>query len=179
MVDIAVKMANKTQQQRRPAMGGRNGAKNMSTSLPDYLMEDLRDAFSLYEQEGGTIMMSQVRGILWNFGYWHMTKKDLDRELVSLDIDPRKPFLEWNEVLSLVTRRYSQGGKEQSVKETFKVFDKRERGHANYADIKHALQSHLEVGVTDADIQELYNLAGADPSGPMTLADFQHLLEQL
>lgn len=119
--------------------------------------------------------MSQVRGILWNFGYWHMTKKDLDRELAALEIDPRKPFLEWNEVLALVTRRYIQGGKEQSVKETFKVFDKRERGHANYADIKHALQSHLEVGVTDADIQELYNLAGADPSGPMTLTDFQRL----
>mmetsp|Transcript_31495 Transcript_31495/g.54598 ORF Transcript_31495/g.54598 Transcript_31495/m.54598 type:complete len:173 (+) Transcript_31495:7-525(+) len=172
-------MANKLQQQRRPGMGGRLHNKSMSTALPDYLMEDLRDAFSLYEQEGGTIMMSQVRGILWNFGYWHMTKKDLDRELTALDIDPRKPFLEWNEVLNLVTRRYSQGGKEQSVKETFKVFDKRERGYTNYNDIKHALQSHLEVGVTDADIQELFALAGVDPSGPMSLNDFQHLLDQV
>eukprot|EP00362_Geleiidae_sp_MMETSP1317_P000331 CAMPEP_0201284316 /NCGR_PEP_ID=MMETSP1317-20130820/69813_1 /ASSEMBLY_ACC=CAM_ASM_000770 /TAXON_ID=187299 /ORGANISM="Undescribed Undescribed, Strain Undescribed" /LENGTH=41 /DNA_ID= /DNA_START= /DNA_END= /DNA_ORIENTATION= len=41
-----------------------------------------------------------------------MTKKEMDEELKSNDLDPRKPFVGWNELVGIVSRRWSMGGKE-------------------------------------------------------------------
>jgi Ca2+-binding EF-hand superfamily protein len=116
--------------------------------------------------------MNYVRGILWNFGFWRLTSKDFEKELNSHDIDTKRTSLEWNELLNIVTRKYYQGGREQEIKDTFKIFDRRDRGTTTVAEIKSALQSKLEVPVTESEVNEMFEMAGLDPSNPITLSDF-------
>ena len=140
-------------------------------------VDDLRAAVSIYESEEqpGVIQMNYVRGILWNFGFWRLTSKDFEKELMNHEIDGRRTHLEWNELLNIVTRRYYQGGKEQEVKDTFKIFDRRDRGTTTVAEIKAALQSKLEVPVTESEVNEMFEMAGLDPSNVITLNDFMNV----
>jgi Ca2+-binding EF-hand superfamily protein len=177
-------MATKQQNPRRqpPAHPSRVVAQKQGNKLPDYLVsitkvDDLRAAVAIYEtgDQPGVIQMNYVRGILWNFGFWRLTSKDFEKELISHDIDPKRTFLDWNELLSIVTRRYYQGGREQEIKDTFKIFDRKDRGTTTVVEIRNALQSKLEVPVTDSEVNEMFEMAGLDPSGVITLNDFMNV----
>ena len=119
--------------------------------------------------------MNYVRGILWNFGFWRLTSKDFEKELTAHDIDTKRTSLEWNELLNIVTKKYYQGGREQEIKDTFKIFDRKEKGSTTVAEIKAALSSKLEVPVTENEVNEMFEMAGLDPSQPITLNDFMNV----
>lgn len=174
-------MATKQPNPRRvpQAHTGKTLAPKQGNKLPDYLVrlmqvDDLRAAVTIYETEEqpGVIQMNYVRGILWNFGFWRLTSKDFEKELMSHDIDTKRTYLEWNELLSIVTRKYYAGGKEQEMKDTFKIFDRRDRGTTTVSEIKAALQSKLEVPVSENEVNEMFEMAGLDPSNVITLNDF-------
>ena len=119
--------------------------------------------------------MNYVRGILWNFGFWRLTNKDFEQELRNHEIDTKRTYLEWNELLNIVTRKYYNGGREQEIKDTFKIFDRRDRGTTTVAEIKAALQSKLEVPVTENEVNEMFEMAGIDPAGSITLTNFMNV----
>jgi Ca2+-binding EF-hand superfamily protein len=78
-------------------------SRKMSKALPEDMIEDLKEAFAIYDTENnGTILMSHVRNILWNFGMWRITKKEMEMELSKFDIDVRRPYLEWQELLAVI-----------------------------------------------------------------------------
>ena len=41
-----------------------------------------------------------------------MSKKEMEEEMQANDIDPRKPYVGWHELLAIVSRRWANGGKE-------------------------------------------------------------------
>ncbi|OMJ96292.1 hypothetical protein SteCoe_17 [Stentor coeruleus] len=145
--------------------------------LPDYLLEDLRIAFSLYEipEFPGIIQTTQARGILWNFGFWRMTSKEFEKELDTNGVDLSKNTIEWNELVNIVTKRYYQGGKDQELKDTFKIFDRREKGTTTVNEIKNSLQSKLEVPITEVEIAEMFEMAGVPSGKSISLDDFMNL----
>lgn len=150
--------------------------------LPDYLvsvmqLEDLRIAFSLYEipEYPGVIQMTQARGILWNFGFWRMTSKEFEKELGNNGVDLSKTTIEWNELVNIVTKRYYQGGRDQELKDTFKVFDKREKGVTTITDIKNSLQSRLEVPISETEVAEMFEMAGLSSGSNISLEEFMSL----
>ena len=158
--------------------GGLNKAES-KVILPGELVlptqiEDMHKAFSLYEEEGvrGSIPMQHVRGILWNFGFWKMSKKDIERELMAVGIDPRKSSLDWSELLRIVSARYQNGGKEQMNREVFACFDQGGKGRVTFQDMKAVLSSALEVPVTDSDLLEVFEMAGVSPTQTVEERDF-------
>jgi Ca2+-binding EF-hand superfamily protein len=116
--------------------------------------------------------MTQARGILWNFGFWRMTSKDFEKELDLNGIDQSKNTIEWNELVSMVTRRYYQGGRDQELKDTFKIFDKREKGAVSLNEIKNSLQSRLEVPISESEVAEMFEMAGVLTSSNISLEEF-------
>jgi Ca2+-binding EF-hand superfamily protein len=150
--------------------------------LPDYLviqtqLEDLRIAFSLYENPEipEVIQMSQARGILWNFGFWRMTSKEFEKELANNGVDSSKNSIEWGQLVSIVTKRYHQGGREQELKDTFKIFDRREKGSTSVSEIKNSLQSRLEVPISEAEVAEMLEMAGLSNSAIISAEEFMAL----
>ena len=137
----------------------------------------MRIAFSLYElpESPDVIQMTQARGILWNFGFWRMTSKEFEKELAANGVDLGKTTIEWNELVNIVTKRYYQGGRDQELKDTFKVFDRREKGSTTINEIKNALQSKLEVPVSESEVAEMFEIAGLSTSVSISLEDFMSL----
>ena len=119
--------------------------------------------------------MSQARGILWNFGFWRMTSKDFEKELNNNGIDLSRNTIEWGDLVNIVTKRYYQGGRDQELKDTFKVFDKRDKGTTTVSDIKNSLQSRLEVPISETEVSEMLEMAGLGGSGNITLEQFMAL----
>ena len=83
--------------------------------------------------------MSHVRSILWNFGMWRMTKKEMEQMLRQHEIDYKNPYLAWDEMLLLVSSRWNKNGREEEIEQIFKTIDKKEKGIINHTDIKAAL----------------------------------------
>ena len=75
----------------------------------------------------------------------------------------------------MVTKRYYQGGRDQELKDTFKVLDKREKGMTSLSEIKSSLQSRLEVPITDAEISEMFEMAGIASPTNISLEEFMNL----
>ena len=76
--------------------------------------------------------MQHVRNVLWNFGMWRITKRELELELMKYDIDIRKPYLEWGEMLMIIAQKWNHNGRENEIRDTFKTFDKRDKGVINF-----------------------------------------------
>ena len=105
-----------------------------------------------------------------------MTSKEFEKELSSNGVDLSKSTIEWTELVNIVTKRYYQGGRNQELKDTFKVFDRREKGSATVGEIKNALQSRLEIPITESEITEMFEMAGlVSGNSCISLEEFMNL----
>ena len=104
-----------------------------------------------------------------------MTKNDFDKELDDHGIDTKRTFLQFNELVEIITDRYYSGGAEDEISDTFRIFDRRNKGAVSFNEIKGGLQTRLEVPVTEAEIMEMFEMAGIDPDAPVTERDFMNL----
>ena len=82
--------------------------------------------------------------------------------LIQLEMDPRQHNLTFNELAALVGLRYANGGEEQEHRETFRVFDQKERGNTTAIDIKRALRQ-FKIPVYDGEIEEVLGHYKIDP----------------
>ena len=148
-------------------------ATSMSNPLPPDISEDLRDAY-LDKDSGGYIGTVHFKNILHNFGFHAMSKKEIDEELIkkhSIDLNKKKNFT-FDEVKAVITYRMMfKKGNEEEAKEWFKLIDLRDRSYVVAQDLKTALSANLDVAVTDEDVQEFMDLAGAD-NGQLHLSSF-------
>ena len=97
------KSRNKGAEFRRSGISAKDRTRNVTTMMPEEMQEDLKKAFSIYDTENtGCILMQHVRNVLWNFGMWRITKREMELELMKYDIDIRKPYLEWGEMLMII-----------------------------------------------------------------------------
>jgi len=139
-------------------------------------LDDLRIAFSIYEiEKTGTILLSNLRVLLWNFGYWRISKKDMEKLLKSVDFDLRRTTIEWKDVLGLIARKYAGSWTQQETHDTFVALDRRDRGSVTQVELKARLQGLLEITVSDADLAELYNLAETEPGAPLHQEDMERM----
>ena len=104
-----------------------------------------------------------------------MTSKEFEKELDTNGVDLSKNTIEWNELVNIVTKRYYQGGKDQELKDTFKIFDRREKGTTTVNEIKNSLQSKLEVPITETEIAEMLEMAGVPSGKSISLDEFVNL----
>ena len=148
--------------------------------IPDYMViniqkEDLKAAYSLYETaEESSISMGQAQSILWNFGFWRLSKKEFENELVSNQIDPKRETITYDEIVQIVTKKYNRGGKEGTVKEIFEIFDTKGKGSSSIAEIQQLFHKHLEIDIPDNEINDVFKEIGLF-SESLTSQDFNTL----
>ena len=90
------------------------------------MSNDVQDAFNFYDREEiGLISVSQFRNILHNFGFFRLTKREIDDELRRADIDfTKRNCVELPFVKHVVAFRWNKGGRDEEAKECFNLFDK-------------------------------------------------------
>lgn len=97
---------------RRSGICSKDRSRNETTTMPDEMISDLKAAFAIYDtEETGCILMQHVRNVLWNFGMWRISKKEMEHELMKQGIDTRKPYLEWGEILNIISTNWKNNGR--------------------------------------------------------------------
>ena len=107
---------------------------------------------------------SHFKNILHNFGFHNMSKKEIDEELKrhTIDLNKRKTF-DFDIVKQVVTFRLMKSkGIDDEAKECFKLIDTREKNYVTANDLKASLTQALDFPVTEQDINEFLEIAGAD-----------------
>lgn len=123
-------MARRNSFQRRQALIGKH-TPNQRMAIPDFIVksnqqDDLKTAWDMFDTENnGHVFMNTAKNILHNFGFTKTSNREFEKYLQQLDIDSRKPYLDWNELLSLVSLRYHHGGMEDEFRQAFGVFDRK------------------------------------------------------
>lgn len=144
--------------------------------LPADIAEDLKDAFDDKEQ-GGCIGLIHFKNILHNFGFHSKSKTDMDNELNDkhdIKLSERTSFT-FDEVKKVITYRLMKGkGMDEEAEEWFRLIDVRERTYVTAQDLKTTLSANLDVQVTEEDIAEFMEIAGAD-NGQLYLPNFKKL----
>ena len=113
--------------------------------------------------------------LLWNFGYWRISKKDMEKLLRSFDFDMRKTTIEWKDVLAIISKKYSSNWSSQETHDTFVALDRRDRGSVTQNDLKSRLQGILEIGISDSDLAELYTLAEVESGSALHLEEVERM----
>ena len=145
--------------------------------LPADIAEDLQDAFNFYDKEkSGFIGVAQFKNILHNMGFHNMSKKEIDEELKrhQIDLNKRQTF-DMEIVKRVVSYRLIKAkGIEDEAKECFKIIDQRDKTYITSHDLINSLKQALDFPVTEQDITEFMEIAGAD-NGHLYLNSFMKL----
>lgn len=143
--------------------------------IPENIIGDLRDSFDHFDPEKtGYIGLHHLKAILQNFTMKTASRKEIEDEIFRV---VEKDQAEWNDLLAIVSRKYSRGGAEEEIRDLFKIFDKRERGHSTPHEIKSKLTQHLAVPASAAELDSLIAEINIDSTGNITFHDFKTLME--
>jgi Ca2+-binding EF-hand superfamily protein len=103
-----------------------------------------------------------------------MPRKEMDEEIGNV-IGTSK-VIDWNDLVTIMSKMQKGNFKDQELKETFRIIDKRDRGTISFQEFKHALQSHVAVPITEYEINELLDAANVDASNGITFNDFVKMI---
>ncbi len=94
---------------------------------------DLEDAFTYYAKDSDTINSQQFHNILHNFGFhkYAGTQDELKRH----GLDGKEEFTRADCKNAVSFRMHKGGGLEEIAKDTYILFDKRDKGHIQARDI--------------------------------------------
>lgn len=148
----------------------------LSADLVNSIQEhELREAFQLFDTERtGNISVAQARNVLRNFGFNQNSESELEDLMLELSIDHRRQKLKFNEIAALVGLRQKQGGSEQELIETFKVFAKKKSGTVSVGGMKETLRK-LHITVHEGELEDILKYSGINPTGDISYVDFTHL----
>ena len=103
------------------------------------------------------ISIAHFKNILHNFGFYRLTKREIDDEMRRADIDfPRRNCVDLTFCKHVIAYRWNKGGNVEEAKECFMLFDKNCE-KANHTTILQVLNKQAELGFT-VDKEEVHEL---------------------
>ena len=156
---------DKKQEPKKQAINCARLEKPSNLNLPGDMLNDLQEAFAFYDkEETGYISIPHFRNILHNFGFYRLSKREIDDEMRRQDIDfLRRNCVDLPFCRHMIAYRWIKGGNMEEARECFRLFDKRDRDVITAKDIKDVLSQHLDFPVTDHDVEEF--ILECDPTG--------------
>ena len=97
---------------------------------------DLQEAFKLFDRDGdGTISTDELTIVLRSIGQ-NPTQREIEAMIAEVEVnvktvDKANKELEFDEFLLLMSKKIKEGELEEDMKEAFKTFDTKNKGHFN------------------------------------------------
>ncbi|XP_058824049.1 calmodulin-like [Topomyia yanbarensis] len=164
-----VKMSHSKQQQQQ-------GSKSTATKLTDEQIEELWEAFSLFDTNAdGTITSSELGTVLRSLGK-NVSDAEVEELLkeVSADFEGRILFADF---VSLMTVRLKDFNSEDELKEAFRIFDRNGNGLISAEELRAALKSFGEQ-LTEEEVDELLREADTNCDGQIDYEEFVKMITQ-
>jgi Ca2+-binding EF-hand superfamily protein len=150
-------------------------ASTIQVKIPEHVIGDLSDSFSYFDpKKTGMIGLHQLSAILQNFTMKNATRKEIEDEIYAVCESDKA---DWNDLLTIVGKKYKQTGSESEIRDLWTIFDKRDRGYSNPGELRQILSTHLAVPPSEQEITELIESINIDSTGNIRFSDFKRLME--
>merc|ERR1719291_1029212 len=136
-----------------PSRGGRQAAGRVRQGLDEEQVEELREAFNLFDTEhAGAIDARELKAALRALGF-EVKKEDIRRMLSDIGKDPAQP-IDFNEFCEMMKGRMPDKNSRAEIDKVFALFDEDETGKISFRNLKRIAQE-LGESLTDEEMQEM------------------------
>merc|ERR1711892_90340 len=148
----------------------------MSESLSKDKLAEFQYCFSLLDTDkNGVITTGDIKSSLTALGYYP-TDVELQEMVTKLDSN-RNGEIEFEEFLSMITKKMKSGASDEEIKDTLRVFDKDCNGFISAAELRQAL-ANLGEKLSDDELDEMIKEVDFDGDGQIDYAEFLSMMKK-
>jgi len=159
---------------RPPASGKKPGTVQARPGIPEWQMQELREAFDLFDTDGsGTIDTKELQVALRALGF--DSKKEKVRKMIAdIDLDG-SGTIDFDEFVEMMTGKMGDRDSPDEIRRVFKLFDDDETGKISFRNLKRVARE-LGENMTDEELQEMINKADLDGDGEVNEDEFMRIM---
>ncbi|OWF56442.1 Calmodulin-2 [Mizuhopecten yessoensis] len=137
-------------------------------------IKEMRDVFKIFDGNGdGVISEKELGTVLRSLGE-NLSDNDLHDMMLEVDEDGNGE-IDFQEFLSMMSRRMKDRGSKDDLREAFRVFDLDGDGFITANELRHAMTSMGEK-LTEEEVEEMITDADADGDGRINYIEFVEML---
>lgn len=148
----------------------------MAAKLSEEEIEELREAFSIFDRDGSGSITSKELGIAMRSLGQNPSEEELETMMAEVDIDGNGE-LDFDEFCDLMSRNKKEVTSYKAIEEAFKVFDKEGKGSIDRETFRHIMTTMGEK-LTDEEVDEMLDEADADGDGEIDYLEFTQMISQ-
>mmetsp|Transcript_8337 Transcript_8337/g.23374 ORF Transcript_8337/g.23374 Transcript_8337/m.23374 type:complete len:206 (-) Transcript_8337:54-671(-) len=159
-----------------PGRAGRQAAGRVRQGLDEEQLEELREAFNLFDTEhAGAIDARELKAALRALGF-EVKKEDVRRMLSDIGKDPAQP-IDFNDFCEMMKGRMPDKNSRAEIDKVFALFDEDETGKISFRNLKRIAQE-LGESLTDEEMQEMIEEADRDGDGLISPDEFYRVMRK-
>ena len=157
--------------------GGRGAAAKPKQGLDEEAMEEIKEAFNLFDTEGkGNIDVRELKAAFRALGF-QVKKAEIRQMFVDMDKDLSSATITYDEFVEMVTPRMQNRDSREEIMKVFALFDDDNTGAISFKNLKR-VATELGENLTDEELQEMIDEADRDGDGVINEEEFYRVMRK-
>ncbi len=155
----------------------RGTAKQQKSGLDDEQMEELKEAFNLFDTEGkGVIDVRELKAAFRALGF-QVKKAEIRQMFIDMDKDLGSANVTLDEFVDMVSPRMLNRDSREEIMKVFSLFDDDNSGAISFKNLKRVAME-LGENLTDEELQEMIDEADRDGDGVINEEEFYRVMRK-
>lgn len=168
--------ANNTSQNKETSGGISKAVKFEETLLTEQQKRDIKEAFSLFDNEGqGKLRTKELKIAMRSLGF--EPKREEIRKILSDMNKESSEFLVYTDFVTIMSRKYTERDVMDEIRKAFQLFDDDNTGFITIKNLKRVAEK-LGEKFKDEDLQEMIEEADKDGDGAINLEEFAFVMQK-
>lgn len=160
-----------------PPRRGRAPANKSKQGLDEEAMEEIREAFNLFDTEGkGNIDVRELKAAFRALGF-QVKKSEIRQMFVDMDKDLSSATISFDEFVEMVTPKMQNRDSREEIMKVFALFDDDNSGSISFRNLKR-VATELGENLTDEELQEMIDEADRDGDGVINEEEFYRVMRK-
>jgi centrin-1 len=155
----------------------RGNAKQQKSGLDDEQMEELKEAFNLFDTEGkGVIDVRELKAAFRALGF-QVKKAEIRQMFIDMDKDLGSANVTLDEFIDMVSPRMLNRDSREEIMKVFSLFDDDNSGAISFKNLQRVAME-LGENLTDEELQEMIDEADRDGDGLINEEEFYRVMRK-